>query len=77
MNGKPITYATSPEIGIYQKNVDFIKMKWKRTHFLAQLHEKTDAKLALNKWLERMEIPHYANQSRGVIKGSTKSSYAS
>ena len=65
-NGKPISYATSPEIGyLPEERGLYPKMKVEeQLIFLAQLRgmKKTDAKMAMNKWLERMEITHYANK---------------
>lgn len=65
-NGKPITYATSPEIGyLPEERGLYPKMKVEeQLIFLAQLRgmKKSDAKLAMMKWLERMEIPHYVNK---------------
>ena len=65
-NGKSISYATSPEIGyLPEERGLYPKMKVEeQLIFLAQLRgmKKLDAKVAMNKWLERMEIPHYANK---------------
>lgn len=65
-NGKPISYATSPEIGyLPEERGLYPKMKVEeQLIFLAQLRgmTKSDAKIAMNKWLERMEITHYANK---------------
>lgn len=65
-NGKPITYATSPEIGyLPEERGLYPKMKVEeQLIFLGQLRgmKKSDAKIALHKWLEQMEIPHYANK---------------
>lgn len=65
-NGQPISYTTSPEIGyLPEERGLYPKMKVEeQLIFLGQLRGMTkgDAKLALNKWLERMEIPHYANK---------------
>ena len=65
-NGKPISYATSPEIGyLPEERGLYPKMKVEeQLIFLAQLRgmKKPDAKVAMNKWLERMEITHYANK---------------
>ena len=65
-NGKPITYATSPEIGyLPEERGLYPKMKVEeQLVFLGQLRgmKKADAKIALHKWLEQMEIPHYANK---------------
>lgn len=65
-NGKHITYATSPEIGyLPEERGLYPKMKVEdQLIFLAQLRgmSKADAKKELHKWLERFEIPHYANK---------------
>jgi len=65
-NGKPISYATSPEIGyLPEERGLYPKMKVEeQLIFLAQLRgmKKPDAKVAMNKWLKRMEITHYANK---------------
>ena len=65
-NGKTISYATSPEIGyLPEERGLYPKMKVEeQLVFLGQLRgmTKQNAKLALNKWLERMEISHYANK---------------
>lgn len=65
-NGQPISYATSPEIGyLPEERGLYPKMKVEeQLLFLAQLRgmKKSDAKVAMTKWLERMEIPHYVNK---------------
>ncbi|MFJ7935491.1 ABC transporter ATP-binding protein [Sporosarcina sp. NPDC096371] len=65
-NGKPISYATSPEIGyLPEERGLYPKMKVEdQLIFLAQLRgmSKTGAKQELHKWLERFEVPHYANK---------------
>ena len=65
-NGKPISYATSPEIGyLPEERGLYPKMKVEdQLIFLAQLRgmNKADAKKELHKWLERFEVPHYANK---------------
>ncbi|MBE1554914.1 ABC transporter ATP-binding protein [Sporosarcina limicola] len=65
-NNKKITYATSPEIGyLPEERGLYPKMKVEdQLIFLGQLRgmSKADAKSELKKWLERMEIPHYANK---------------
>lgn len=65
-NGQPISYATSPEIGyLPEERGLYPKMKVEeQLIFLGQLRgmAKGDAKLALHKWLERMEISHYASK---------------
>ncbi|MHA6260718.1 ABC transporter ATP-binding protein [Sporosarcina sp. CAU 1771] len=65
-NNKPITYATSPEIGyLPEERGLYPKMKVEeQLIFLAQLRgmKKADAKQAMTKWLDRMEIPHYVNK---------------
>ncbi|WP_318616718.1 ABC transporter ATP-binding protein [Sporosarcina sp. YIM B06819] len=65
-NNKPITYATSPEIGyLPEERGLYPKMKVEdQLIFLAQLRgmSKGDAKRELNNWLDRFEVPHYANK---------------
>lgn len=65
-NGKSISYATSPEIGyLPEERGLYPKMKVEdQLIFLAQLRgmSKADAKKELHNWLERFEIPHYANK---------------
>jgi len=65
-NNKRITYATSPEIGyLPEERGLYPKMKVEeQLIFLGQLRgmKKTDAKFAIKKWLERMEIPQYATK---------------
>ena len=65
-NGKPITYATSPEIGyLPEERGLYPKMKVEdQLVFLAQLRGmgKAEAKRELHKWLERFEVPHYVNK---------------
>lgn len=65
-NGKRVSYATSAEIGyLPEERGLYPKMKVEeQLIFLAQLRgmSRTDAKLALATWLERMEIKHYANK---------------
>ena len=65
-NNKPINYKTSPEIGyLPEERGLYPKMKVEeQLIFLGQLRgmNKTDAKVGLKKWLDRMEIPHYANK---------------
>ncbi len=65
-NGKPITYATSPEIGyLPEERGLYPKMKVEdQLVFLAQLRGmgKTEAKRELRKWLDRFEVPHYVNK---------------
>jgi len=65
-NDKPINYKTSPEIGyLPEERGLYPKMKVEeQLIFLGQLRgmKKPEAKIALNKWLERMEIPQYANK---------------
>ena len=65
-NNKPINYKTSPEIGyLPEERGLYPKMKVEeQLIFLGQLRgmNKSDAKTRLKKWLDRMEIPHYANK---------------
>ena len=65
-NNKPINYKTSPEIGYFPEERGlYPKMKVEeQLIFLGQLRgmNKSDAKAGLKKWLDRMEIPHYANK---------------
>ncbi|WP_172372927.1 ABC transporter ATP-binding protein [Sporosarcina jiandibaonis] len=65
-NTDPINYKTSPEIGyLPEERGLYPKMKVdEQLIFLGQLRgmNKSDAKAALQKWLDRMEIPHYANK---------------
>ncbi|MDS9472665.1 ABC transporter ATP-binding protein [Sporosarcina pasteurii] len=65
-NDSAISYATSPEIGyLPEERGLYPKMKVEdQLIFLGQLRgmKKADAKAALKQWLERMEIPHYANK---------------
>ncbi|WP_342506216.1 ABC transporter ATP-binding protein [Sporosarcina sp. FSL K6-2383] len=65
-NGKPISYATSPEIGyLPEERGLYPKMKVEdQLIFLGQLRgmSKSDAKKELHNWLERFEVPHYANK---------------
>jgi ABC-2 type transport system ATP-binding protein len=65
-NNKPINYKTSPEIGyLPEERGLYPKMKVEeQLIFLGQLRgmNKTDAKASLKNWLDRMEIPHYANK---------------
>ena len=65
-NNKPINYQTSPEIGyLPEERGLYPKMKVEeQLIFLGQLRgmNKSDAKTGLKKWLDRMEIPHYANK---------------
>lgn len=65
-NGKPITYAASPEIGyLPEERGLYPKMKVEeQLVYLAQLRSmpKTDAKKEVQKWLERFEVPHYASK---------------
>jgi ABC-2 type transport system ATP-binding protein len=65
-NNKPINYKTSPEIGyLPEERGLYPKMKVEeQLIFLGQLRgmNKTDAKAGLKNWLDRMEIPHYANK---------------
>ncbi len=65
-NGQPISYATSPQIGyLPEERGLYPKMKVEeQLVFLGELRgmKKSDAKLTLKKWLDRMEISHYANK---------------
>lgn len=65
-NGKPITYATSSEIGyLPEERGLYPKMKVEdQLIFLAQLRgmSKADAKRELRHWLERFEVPHYIHK---------------
>ncbi len=65
-NNKPIGYETSPEIGyLPEERGLYPKMKVEeQLIFLGRLRgmKKNDAKMSLKKWLERMEISHYANK---------------
>lgn len=63
-NGKPITYATSPEIGyLPEERGLYPKMKVQdQLIYLAQLRQMSasDAKREAAVWLERFQVPHYA-----------------
>ena len=63
-NGKPITYATSPEIGyLPEERGLYPKMKVQdQLVYLAQLRQMaaSDAKREAAAWLERFQVPHYA-----------------
>ena len=65
-NGKPITYATSPEVGyLPEERGLYPKMKVEdQLVYLAQLRHmsKNDAKREAAAWLERFEVPHYASK---------------
>jgi ABC-2 type transport system ATP-binding protein len=65
-NNNPINYKTSPEIGyLPEERGLYPKMKVEeQLIFLGQLRgmNKSDARAELKKWLDRMEIPHYANK---------------
>ena len=65
-NGKPITYASSPEIGyLPEERGLYPKMKVKeQLVYLAQLRNmpKAEAEKQVSRWLERFEVPHYASQ---------------
>jgi len=64
--GKPISYATSPEIGyLPEERGLYPKMKVEeQLIFLAQLRgmKKSDAKVEVRKWLERFEVPQNAQK---------------
>ncbi|MGI2329435.1 ABC transporter ATP-binding protein [Planococcus sp. YIM B11945] len=65
-NGKPITYATSPEIGyLPEERGLYPKMKVEeQLLYLAELRHmpRADAKREMTVWLERFEVPHYASK---------------
>jgi ABC-2 type transport system ATP-binding protein len=65
-NGKPITYASSPEIGyLPEERGLYPKMKVEeQLVYLAQLRQMpaADAKREVHKWLERFQVPHYASK---------------
>ncbi|PIC63115.1 sodium ABC transporter ATP-binding protein [Sporosarcina sp. P13] len=65
-NGQKISYATSPQIGyLPEERGLYPKMKvHEQLVFLGQLRgmNKSDAKVAALKWLERFEVPHYTNK---------------
>ena len=64
--GKPITYASSPDIGyLPEERGLYPKMKVEeQLVYLAQLRKmtKTDAKRETAAWLERFEVPHYSQK---------------
>lgn len=65
-NGKPITYANSPEIGyLPEERGLYPKMRVEeQLVYLAQLRKMpaAEAKREAHKWLERFEVPHYASK---------------
>ncbi|HSI67583.1 MAG TPA: ABC transporter ATP-binding protein [Planococcus sp. (in: firmicutes)] len=65
-NGKPITYATSPEIGyLPEERGLYPKMKVEeQLIYLAQLRgmKAANAKQEARKWLARFQVPHYASK---------------
>ena len=65
-NGKPITYATSPQIGyLPEERGLYPKMKVEeQLLFLAELRgmKRVDAKRELGAWLDRFEVPQYLNK---------------
>lgn len=65
-NGKPISYATSPQIGyLPEERGLYPKMKVEdQLIFLGQLRGMTkgDAKRAIAHWLARFEVPEYATK---------------
>ncbi|WP_298832198.1 ABC transporter ATP-binding protein [uncultured Planococcus sp.] len=64
--GKPITYASSPDIGyLPEERGLYPKMKVEeQLVYLAQLRKmtKVDAKRETAAWLERFEVPHYGQK---------------
>lgn len=64
--GKPITYASSPDIGyLPEERGLYPKMKVEdQLVYLAQLRKmsKADAKRETAGWLERFEVPHYGQK---------------
>ncbi len=65
-NGKAISYANSSDIGyLPEERGLYPKMKViEQLIYLAQLRgmNKTEAKVAANEWLDRFEVPHYAQK---------------
>lgn len=65
-NGKPITYASSPDIGyLPEERGLYPKMKVEdQLVYLAQLRKmsKAEAKREAAAWLERFEVPHYGQK---------------
>ncbi|MGB3260468.1 ABC transporter ATP-binding protein [Paenisporosarcina sp.] len=65
-NGQPISYANSTHIGyLPEERGLYPKMKVEdQLVYLGQLRgmKKNDAKISAHKWLERFEVPHYANK---------------
>ncbi|MDW0111050.1 ABC transporter ATP-binding protein [Sporosarcina aquimarina] len=65
-NGKPISYATSPQIGyLPEERGLYPKMKVEeQLLFLAELRgmKRADAKKEIGGWLDRFEVPQYLNK---------------
>ncbi|REB04716.1 ATP-binding cassette domain-containing protein [Sporosarcina sp. BI001-red] len=65
-NGKPISYATSPQIGyLPEERGLYPKMKVEeQLLFLAELRgmKRSDAKREIGGWLDRFEVPQYLNK---------------
>ncbi|MGO1060603.1 ABC transporter ATP-binding protein [Planococcus sp. FY231025] len=65
-NGKPITYESSPKIGyLPEERGLYPKMKVEeQLVYLAQLRQMpaADAKREAHRWLERFQVPHYAQK---------------
>lgn len=65
-NGKPISYATSPQIGyLPEERGLYPKMKVEeQLLFLAELRgmKRADAKKEIGGWLDRFEVPEYLNK---------------
>lgn len=65
-DGKPISYATSSEIGyLPEERGLYPKMKVEdQLIFLAQLRgmKKAEAKRAMHQWLDQFEVPQYVNK---------------
>ncbi len=65
-NGKPVNYATSPQIGyLPEERGLYPKMKVEdQLLFLAELRgmKRADAKRELGGWLDRFEVPQYLNK---------------
>ncbi|WJY27699.1 MULTISPECIES: ABC transporter ATP-binding protein [Sporosarcina] len=65
-NGRPVNYATSPQIGyLPEERGLYPKMKVEdQLLFLAELRgmKRADAKRELGAWLDRFEVPQYLNK---------------
>lgn len=65
-NGKPISYATSPQIGyLPEERGLYPKMKVEeQLLFLAELRgmKRSDAKREIGGWLDRFDVPQYLNK---------------